>query len=310
MLGPHFNRYNRSVLFEGRPLSLFIENALHDPVEPAHDHDFMEVVLVLEGSAEHHSAQGVQTLGPGDVVVLRPGAWHAYLSCQALSIMNCCFGDDVFQQVLDFALRNPAMNHLLRVHPLSAERHGLVLGRIPLEMLNRCADQLRTLEAQLKERSEARPSRLVLHLLLILEEVAAHITTSSPQELPLPRRTSAAIARAVHLLEEDLTYDWSLAELAERLNLAPAYFVRVFKPATGLSPMAYLARLRAERAAELLIRTDLPVADIAARVGWPSPDHFARRFRQHFNVSASQYRARFTRTVNEPSGVDVPTSTL
>lgn len=86
---------------------------------------------------------------------------------------------------------------------------------------------------------------------------------------------------------------WTLTELAEQLHLAPGYLVRLFKAATGLPPMAYLARLRAEHAATLLLHSDQPVTCIGQAVGWPDQNYFARRFKAHYGLSATSYRARF-----------------
>ena len=58
--------------------------------------------------------------------------------------------------------------------------------------------------------------------------------------------------------------------------------------------MAYLARLRAEHAANLLLRSDQSIAAIGRTVGWPDQNYFARRFRDHYGLSASVYRARFS----------------
>jgi AraC family L-rhamnose operon transcriptional activator RhaR len=57
--------------------------------------------------------------------------------------------------------------------------------------------------------------------------------------------------------------------------------------------MAYLARLRAEHAATLLLHSDQPVTCIGQAVGWPDQNYFARRFKAHYGLSATTYRARF-----------------
>jgi transcriptional regulator GlxA family with amidase domain len=60
-----------------------------------------------------------------------------------------------------------------------------------------------------------------------------------------------------------------------------------------MSPIAYLNRIRAERAAGLLIETELPVSTVGALVGWHDPSHATRRFRSTFGLSPSQYRSAF-----------------
>jgi AraC family L-rhamnose operon transcriptional activator RhaR len=69
--------------------------------------------------------------------------------------------------------------------------------------------------------------------------------------------------------------------------------VRLFKASTGLPPMAYLAQLRAEHAAALLLHTNQPITYISQAVGWADQNYFARRFKAHYGLSATTYRARF-----------------
>jgi AraC family L-rhamnose operon transcriptional activator RhaR len=97
----------------------------------------------------------------------------------------------------------------------------------------------------------------------------------------------------MRLLESDIARPWTLTALAEELHLAPAYLVRLFKDATGLPPKAYLAQVRAERAAVLLPHSDDPITSIGRAVGWPDQNYFARRFRAHYGLSATTYRKRF-----------------
>jgi len=125
-----------------------------------------------------------------------------------------------------------------------------------------------------------------------------------------PSPAHPAVQHAMRLLEASVAEQWTLDRLAAQVNLAPGYLVRLFGRTAGISPMAYLNRIRAERAAGLLIETELPIAVIGATVGWHDPSHATRRFRTTFGLSPSQYRATFrpqkrafTRSV-EPVGKD------
>jgi AraC-like DNA-binding protein len=102
-----------------------------------------------------------------------------------------------------------------------------------------------------------------------------------------------AVQHAMRVLEGDLAEPWTLEQLGARVNLAPGYLIRLFGKSVGMSPMAYLNRIRAERAAGLLIETELPIATIGAAVGWHDPSHATRRFRATFGLSPTQYRATF-----------------
>jgi AraC-like DNA-binding protein len=101
------------------------------------------------------------------------------------------------------------------------------------------------------------------------------------------------VEHAMRSLEAGIAESWTLERLAATVNLAPGYLVRLFGRTAGISPMAYLNQIRAERAAGLLIETELPVATIGALVGWHDPSHATRRFRSTFGLSPSAYRSAF-----------------
>ncbi|MSR65126.1 MAG: AraC family transcriptional regulator [Verrucomicrobiae bacterium] len=61
-----------------------------------------------------------------------------------------------------------------------------------------------------------------------------------------------------------------------------------------LPPIEYLQNLRMERARQLLISTDQPVADIAAAVGYEEACHFSRLFKKTSGASPQQYRQKST----------------
>lgn len=83
-----------------------------------------------------------------------------------------------------------------------------------------------------------------------------------------------------------------IAGLAAIACMSPAHFIRSFKAGFGETPHRYLQRRRIERAMEQLRRTDRPVADICADVGWASFATFSRTFREVVGCSPSEYRRR------------------
>lgn len=82
----------------------------------------------------------------------------------------------------------------------------------------------------------------------------------------------------------------SVQKLAGIAGLSQGQFHRRFKALTDTSPYEYVKRLRLQLAADLLHQTDLPVAEVGARSGWPDPFHFSRMFKAVFAQSPSTYR--------------------
>ncbi len=98
-----------------------------------------------------------------------------------------------------------------------------------------------------------------------------------------------AVVRAMRLMEAAPERPWTLAELADELHLTRGYLVRQFK-----APMAYLSRFRVEMAAAMLLHDDLSITQIGVAVGWADANYVARRFKAHYGMSASAYRAHFS----------------
>lgn len=70
-------------------------------------------------------------------------------------------------------------------------------------------------------------------------------------------------------------------------------FKRRFAAATGLTPIAYVQRLRIEEAKRRLERTDAAVDEISWRVGYEDPAFFRRLFRRVTGMAPGAYRRRF-----------------
>jgi transcriptional regulator GlxA family with amidase domain len=82
-------------------------------------------------------------------------------------------------------------------------------------------------------------------------------------------------------------------EMIKRSRLAERTFKRRFTSATGLTPVAYVQRLRIEDAKRRLERTGASVDEISFRVGYEDPAFFRRLFKRTTGLAPGAYRKRF-----------------
>lgn len=82
----------------------------------------------------------------------------------------------------------------------------------------------------------------------------------------------------------------TLAELAARFHLSQSSLKICFKALYGVPVASYLRGLRMDTAANLLRSSDLPVAEIAHRVGYEDPSRFAAAFRRHTGCRPTELR--------------------
>ncbi|WP_392958820.1 GlxA family transcriptional regulator [Streptomyces sp. LN245] len=108
------------------------------------------------------------------------------------------------------------------------------------------------------------------------------------------------IRTAQEWILENLHNPLPVAEMAERANMSPRNFARVFRREVGTTPGQYVQRTRIARARELLETTDLPIGQIAGRCGFGAPETFFRSFGRTLGLTPKEYRHRFQ--VITPSG--------
>jgi transcriptional regulator GlxA family with amidase domain len=103
----------------------------------------------------------------------------------------------------------------------------------------------------------------------------------------------AEIRRAQQWLETHFAVANPVEETIKRSKLAERTFKRRFASATGLTPIAYVQRLRIEEAKRQLERTDVSVDEISWRVGYEDAAFFRRLFRRTTGLAPGAYRKRF-----------------
>ncbi|MBD2844016.1 response regulator [Paenibacillus sp. IB182496] len=100
------------------------------------------------------------------------------------------------------------------------------------------------------------------------------------------------IARAITYMEDHLTEDMTLKQIADYSNLSASYFGVLFKQHTGKSYVNYFNQLRVDKALELLRSSDRKIYEIAEAVGFASLPYFNRVFKQVLAMTPNEYRKR------------------
>ena len=91
-------------------------------------------------------------------------------------------------------------------------------------------------------------------------------------------------------LEHHYMQDVSLDQAAEAMGMSSFYFSRFFRTSYNQTFLEYLTAYRIDRAVELLQQTDIPVREIAVRVGYTDANYFTKVFKRHLGVTPTEYR--------------------
>ena len=131
---------------------------------------------------------------------------------------------------------------------------------------------------------------LLLHLIGVQRDLAARVPRCPGRSRTRKRLVFGRLQRARLYLEANSDRIVRISELAELTSFSSWYFSKTFLSLYDESPQAAAARLRIERAAELLESTSMMIGEVAAACGFDNCCSFARAFRARFGVSASSYR--------------------
>ena len=103
-------------------------------------------------------------------------------------------------------------------------------------------------------------------------------------------RHFSALRKAERYIWDNYTRKLSLKEIAEASGLSAPYFSTVFKEEMGENLSNYLNRLRVEKAAAMLITTDLPISGIATACGFEDQSWFSKIFKNNTGLTPGKYR--------------------
>lgn len=238
------------------------ENIRRNPV------DAVMLCLLLEGNAFFYHDAGCETLAAGEAVVYDANRPFMY-----------GFSTDMRQVILEVPrtlLRERSVREdyfrprVLRIAGSPAATHARSTAGAVLEAFRNPA----AADSAAMEDS-------------VLETFS--LITGGPGPAPsLAYLSSARDYIRAHLGEPDL----SLARVARAVGISERHLARIFSE-EGTTPARYVLESRLERARQLLAapaHAGVPVAEVAAAVGFVSAAHFSRAFRRHFGFSPREAR--------------------
>jgi AraC family transcriptional regulator len=129
----------------------------------------------------------------------------------------------------------------------------------------------------------------------LAEVLASHIikdyTTPAPSDnLKSGKLAPVKLRRATAFINENLEEGITLADIADAVEMSPFHFARMFKQTTGFTPLQYVMEQKIEHSKSLLQKPELPLADIAFKLGFASQSHFTLHFRRLTGTTPKHFR--------------------
>ncbi len=100
------------------------------------------------------------------------------------------------------------------------------------------------------------------------------------------------IAEAKRYIANHMSEKINMEDMAQRLNLNPSHFSRLFKSETGETFITYVTRIKMERAQELLDQSNLTIQEIAEHLGYEHTSYFIKLYRNFSGHSPNEQRRK------------------
>ncbi len=239
---------------------------------PRHSHDYY-VICLIERGRQSFTCRGEKHITPaGGVILINPDEAHTGEAVDEQGFhMRAIYPTTAHMQAVVYELagdrqalpyfKEVRIDHPWAMNSILALHRALVEGTTPLE----CDSRFTSTLAQLVRRY-------------------AEIRLSEPR-LGKERQ---AIARARRYIEDRYAEGIRLEQLAAHVALSPFYLLRTFRAEVGMPPHAYLENVRI-RHAQRLIEAGLPLAEVAAEVGFSSQSQLSYHFKKIIGVTPGQY---------------------
>jgi AraC-like DNA-binding protein len=122
----------------------------------------------------------------------------------------------------------------------------------------------------------------------VVMEILAMVLKFHQDRFMHSRQATPIVEASLGYIRKNWGQEISFELLAKQLGVGYRNFRRLFQEATGVAPHQYLLNFRLNQAKRLL--GTLPVAEVAARVGFSDSLYFSRLFKRKVGVAPSQWR--------------------
>lgn len=254
-----------------------------------HYHDFWEIVVINQGQGTHHLEGDSFQVSAGDVFVLQDKQKHFFEQLEGLELTNLLY--DPSQLVLpENELRKlPGYCAVFMLEPKHRRQDRfasrLHLERVALAHANQIVEKI-------EDACDNREAGWEVTALTALQELMIYLSRNYGNSDATGTNALLRVGKVVAVMENEYMKPWKLDDLVTIAHMSRGNLIRVFRNATGQTPIEYLIRIRIQYGMELLRSSDYSITEIAMRIGFNDSNYFSRVFKAALGSTPREFRTR------------------
>lgn len=262
----------------------------NDTKAKLHMHDYLEIVLCLEGEGQFLLPKETVEVCQGDILFINRFYNHVVVSSHSdrpirliLILFLPAFVDSVWLTYRDKAALEQLWNDM---------------GENIIKV-NRDADCVPALTKMIKdmalawsEKKQAYQMEIDGTLKLLLVQALRYYSQLKPNVASVDYAMRAKLQSVITHIQEHYADKLSVHDLSAMVHQSESQFRHNFKLATNMNFKKYLGYVRISKVINLLISTDMSVTEVAAQAGFSNINQFYLLFREYTSMSPAEYRQR------------------
>lgn len=248
-----------------------------------HFHEFDKLVLLIAGKVEYTVEGKTYELKPWDVVYVKHHMLHKAVIDKSVE----------YERVIIYLDRNYFGRLMPDAELFScfelSDRNALYCASLNKDQQEQIKISLNIFEENNKKNlhdAELMKDTAIMQILTAANRAYLSGSLQKSAEAPV---YSEKIASTLTFIGEHLAEDLSVENIADRVYLSKAHFMRIFKAETGQTLHSYIRQKRLLKAASL-IRHGMSASDAAIESGFSDYSSFHRAFKESFGVSPKEMK--------------------
>jgi AraC-like DNA-binding protein len=229
-----------------------------------------QINYITEGAGIYENRSGRYKIIPGSLLITRPGDWHRYRPKRSTGWVEHYVGFSGYITKQFFA------------QPWYSGHKAVVNIGYREEIIDA---YYKIFEYVIKEKPgyQQVAAGMVIQLLGLIVSIDRQKGFSG-------KRIETIIRNACFMIRENVDSEIDFKQFSDKNYISYAYFRKMFKRYTGVSPVQYHLQLKMMRAKEMLLHSDKFIKEIGYDLGFRSICYFSRIFKKKLGASPSEIR--------------------
>ncbi len=254
-----------------------------------HEQEFYEINIVVKGNGMHYILDNKIATKVGDVFILPPYTPHGYYGEDGFDVYHILLSIEFANKYFSDLHQLPSFYTMFSAEPIMRSN-----TKNPLH-LSLSANQFKTINSMLNELLTysswddpfecSKNSAMVMMIITQLCEIYSyHFAPNTPLS------KDEYFMKTISYMHQNYQEKISLDYLVKLSQMSRSSYLNKFKQICKMPPLAYLNKIRLDISENLLLNSNISVAEIAFKIGFYDFSHFTKSFEKEKGVTPATFR--------------------